>query len=178
MQSREGEGVPDDTPSPKGEASSNREEGFVKKKSDETWKEKAQREKEKLARETAGEGGRPPPEASFLALVEELSLRAMLALGQLQNPATGEVYFDLGAAKYSIDLLGVLEQKTKGNLDPTEKAALADVLHTLRLVFVQASRNPPVASDPGGLPGGGRAAPGEGPPGGPDEGKPGPKIIY
>jgi len=118
----------------------------AEKKTDETWKERAQREKEKLAGEL-GDKERPPPQASFLGLVEEISLRAMLALGQLRNPATGEVYFDLDAAKYSIDLLDMLEQKTRGNLEPAEKQALEDVLHQLRLVFVHVSRNPPRFQD-------------------------------
>jgi hypothetical protein len=169
----------------------------LEKKSDESWKEKAQREKEKLASEAGDRGARMPP-ASFLGLLEELSLRTMLALGQLREPATGGVYFDLEAAKYAIDLLGVLEEKTKGNLDPGEKAALEDALHTLRLIFVQAARHPPAAAEldeggprvggapgeggapsAGGALGGGRGAgPGGAGPEGSGPSAPGPKIIF
>jgi hypothetical protein len=66
----------------------------------------------------------------------------MLSLGQIMNPNTGEVYLDLDAAKYAIDLLAVLEEKTKGNLDATELATLREVLHNLRLLFVHVARNP------------------------------------
>lgn len=143
------------------------------KKTDETWKERAQREKEKLA--SSEEEGRPElPPASFLGLVQELSFRALLALGQVANAATGEVYLDLGEAKYAIDMLAVLEEKTRGNLDPAERAALTEVLHGLRLTFVEMSRNPPrargarmpdfIASEPEGAE--------------PDEDRgPGPKLI-
>ncbi len=122
------------------------------KKTDETWKRRAQMEKEKLA---GGEEQQlqPPPPASFLGLVQELTLRALVALGQVQNAATGEVYFDLDEAKYAIDMLGVLEEKTRGNLDPIEQAGLSEVLQALRMGFVQASRNPPRfddAREPGG----------------------------
>ncbi len=113
------------------------------KKADEGWKEKAKKEKEKLA-DSAGagtgrEGGELPP-ASILGLIEDLALRSMMALGQFRDPGTGEVYLDLEGAKYTIDLLSVLEQKTKGNLDPTEEGALKDLLHNLRLTFVHVSK--------------------------------------
>ena len=117
------------------------------KKSDEGWKEKAQKEKEKLSDSFEGpdprEGGQEIPPASFLGLVEELSLRAMLALGQIRHPATGEAYLDLEGAKYTIDLLSILEEKTKGNLQPMEERTLREILQNLRLGFVHISRNPP-----------------------------------
>jgi hypothetical protein len=179
------------------------------KKADEGWKEKAKKEKEKLA-DTAGagtgrEGGQLPP-ASILGLIEDLALRSMMALGQFRDPATGEVYLDLEGAKYTIDLLSVLEQKTKGNLDPTEEGALKDLLHNLRLTFVHVSKQAaammaaqgagpgaPVAAGPGasgvsGPPAGaasGAAGPSPGgkqvvqpgqKPAGPE--KPAPKIIF
>jgi len=115
------------------------------KKSDDSWKHKAQQEKEKLAGEEEAPAHRYPP-ASFLGLVEELSLRAMLALGQLPNPVTGEVIFDPEAAKYTIDLLGVLEARTQGKLEPAEARGLQEVLHNLRLAYVYVSRNPPSAA--------------------------------
>jgi hypothetical protein len=143
------------------------------KRTDETWKERAKREKEKLAEESAEEMVEFPP-ASFLGIVEEMSVRALLALGQIPNPATGEVYFDPVSAKYTIDLLGVLEEKTRGNLSPEESSGLQQVLHNLRLAFVHVSRHGPAAA--GRRPAGGAAGPqeGEGDAGG---AKAGPKII-
>lgn len=115
----------------------------IEKKTDESWKEKAQQEKEKLAGVELGEELEALPPASFLGLVEELSLRAMFALGQLRHPATGEVYLDLESAKHTIDLLSILEDKTKGNLDPPEEQSLKEILQSLRLAFVHISKNPP-----------------------------------
>jgi hypothetical protein len=155
------------------------------KKSDETWKEKAQREKDKLSDERSPRGEDRIPPASFLGIVQEFSLRSMLALGQIAHPATGEAYFDLEAAKYAIDCLGVLGEKTRGNLTPEEKSTLEDVLHGLRLAYLQLSKNPPKFADQApdvleptedeldgdALGRGGPAAPG------PRPQKPGPKII-
>ena len=107
---------------------------------DESWKEQARCEKEKLdAGGDADESG-PLPEACFLGLVEELALRVLFALGEMPNPVTGTQEVDLPAARYTIDLLGVLEEKTSGNLSPEESAALADLLVRLRMTYVDYAR--------------------------------------
>ena len=138
-----------------------------KKKTDESWKEKARQEKEKLS-DVPEEAPELPP-ASFLGLIDELSLRVMLALGQIRNPKSPEVYVDLDGAKYTIDTIEMLLEKTKGNLVPEEEAAVGDVLHNLRHLYVHVARAtepaPPAAGEPGKAPGG--QAPE----------KPGPKII-
>ena len=103
---------------------------------DASWKEQARREKEKLdaARHTDESG--PLPEASFLGLVVELALRVLFALGEMPNPLTGTQEVDLPAARYTIDLLGVLEEKTSGNLSSEESAALVELLARLRMTYV------------------------------------------
>jgi hypothetical protein len=135
------------------------------KRTDESWKEKAREEKEKLA-ERPKEAPEELPPASFLGLLDELSYRVMMALGQVRLSGTDEVYVDLEAAKYAIDLLGILQEKTKGNLGREEETALTHVLHDLRLLFVHVSRA--VATAPRAAP----EAPAE-----PPEEKPRPKII-
>lgn len=113
------------------------------KSTDEAWKEKARRERDELAAREARESeARELPPASFLGLVEELSVRALFALGQIIDPASGDVYVDLPAAKYTIDLLGILEEKTRGNLSEAERSYVADVVQKLRLAFVTVSRDP------------------------------------
>ena len=103
---------------------------------DASWKEQARREKEKLdaARDTDESG--PLPEASFLGLVEELALRVLFALGEMPNPLTGTQEVDLPAARYTIDLLGVLEEKTSGNLTADEKKLLDSALYETRMRYV------------------------------------------
>ena len=60
----------------------------------------------------------------------------MISLGQLPNMATGQVETNLQQARYAIDMLQVIEEKTKGNLSPGEEQALSGLLHQLRMTFV------------------------------------------
>ena len=69
------------------------------------------------------------PEADFTTFATGLSMQAMLALGEAALPGQEKPSVDLGQAKYLIDTLGVLEEKTKGNLDP---AGRFPVLHPHR----------------------------------------------
>jgi hypothetical protein len=58
----------------------------------------------------------------------------------IPNPATKTAEKQLPLARYFIDLISVLEQKTAGNLDREEAAALDETLHTLRMAYVQFSK--------------------------------------
>ena len=71
-----------------------------------------------------------------------LSTQAMLGMGLLPNPATRKPETQLPMARYFIDLIGVLEQKTAGHLDPEESAALDETLHSLRMAYIQCSNEP------------------------------------
>lgn len=82
----------------------------------------------------------PLPDASLASLLAMLSNQAMVALGLIRNPATGKAEKELTLARYFIDLITVLEEKTKGNLDPDEAAALDETLHTLRMAYVHRSK--------------------------------------
>ena len=108
---------------------------------DDDWKEQARREKERLAQELASEPSQEElPPASISGLVEELSWRALLCLGQVADPRTGEGFVDLPSARYVVELLEVLEKKTKGNLDKEEEHYLGDVVHNLRIAYVEVAR--------------------------------------
>jgi len=110
---------------------------------DEDWKKEAQKEKEVLAEKEKAEakdhGAQrgPLPEADFPSLVSMLATQAFFALGLLRVKGEPEAPLDLEAAKYNIDMLGMLEQKTKGNLQAEEARLLEDTLHNLRMAFVQ-----------------------------------------
>jgi hypothetical protein len=82
------------------------------------------------------------PTADFSGLVGMLSTQAMLGMGLLPNPATRKPEKQLPMARYFIDLIGVLEQKTAGHLDPEESATLDETLHSLRMAYIQCSREP------------------------------------
>ena len=115
---------------------------------DEDWKQEAQREKEILAAQEEAEKKEtqdeerprgPLPEGNFAALVSMLTTQALFALGLLQVKGQDTKEPDLELAKYNIDMLQTLEEKTKGNLTEQEEAILANTLNDLRMGYVQAA---------------------------------------
>ena len=62
--------------------------------------------------------------------------QAMLALGLIPDPATGKVIKNKSAAKFHIDMLSIIQERTEGNLNEGEAEALNGVLHNLRMMFV------------------------------------------
>ncbi len=77
------------------------------------------------------------PEINFATFVLSLHSSALVHLGIIENPATGEKNKSLGLAKQTIDILGVIEKKTRGNLDKDEENLLKNILHDLRLMYVR-----------------------------------------
>ena len=74
----------------------------------------------------------------FSTHVLSLASSAMVALGKMPSPSGETIATDLQAAKYLIDVLGVLEIKTKGNLDESESKLLQSLLYDLRVAYVDA----------------------------------------
>jgi hypothetical protein len=81
----------------------------------------------------------PLPEVSLATFIFSLSSSALLHLGEIPDPETTSVRVDLPMAKQIIDTLGMLQEKTKGNLDPDEDNLLRTILYDLRLRYVQKS---------------------------------------
>jgi hypothetical protein len=106
-----------------------------KKRVDETWKKKVEQEKEKHAEEPGEMPQEMPP--SFAALVSSLGMQAMMHLGLVEDPMTKQAHIDPYHAQYVIDLLSVLEEKTKGNLTADEQELLQGTLGELRMIFVR-----------------------------------------
>lgn len=115
---------------------------------DEDWKQQAQREKEILAakekeekarereaEEKFGPGG-PLPAGTFSALVSMLTTQALFALGLIRVRGEEEREPDLEMARYNIDMLEMLAEKTRGNLTPEEEKMLKNTLGDLRMGFV------------------------------------------
>jgi hypothetical protein len=80
--------------------------------------------------------------ALFAQLVMQQSNMAMLLLGKVPNPQTGETIRDIEAARLFIDQLEMLEVKTKGNLRKEEEQFLKQSLMSLRMAFVEAVQSP------------------------------------
>ena len=110
---------------------------------DEDWKSQVAREKEQIKNAPAEEANPEAPEmgefppANILVFISMLAQQAMAALGLMADPLSGEVRANRPLAKHCIDMLGVLEEKTKGNLTEDEAGHLRDALHQLRMVYVQ-----------------------------------------
>ena len=108
---------------------------------DEDWKSQVAREKEQIKNAPAEEAEAPEmgefPPANILVFISMLAQQAMAALGLMADPLSGEVRANRPLAKHCIDMLGVLEEKTKGNLTEDEAGHLRDALHQLRMVYVQ-----------------------------------------
>jgi hypothetical protein len=80
------------------------------------------------------------PELSFTAFVLSLASTAAIHLGDLADPATSEKSEkNLEGASQMIDILTLLEQKTRGNLTAEERQVLEQVLYELRMRFIEAS---------------------------------------
>ena len=75
------------------------------------------------------------PDASFPTLVNSLVTQVLLYIGDL-TPRGVEPQVNLDMAKFNIDLLGVLEEKTKGNLTPDEQKMIDNTLYEVRMRFV------------------------------------------
>ncbi len=123
---------------------------------DSDWKEEARREKERLAEEVEQEadkneqnGGEGPE--GFPELVEILATQAIVSLGGMTTPTGERIPPNVGAAKHFIDLLGVLQVKTKGNLTEDEDRRLVAVLTELRQVFTRTVSSV-AAAPPGAAP--------------------------
>ncbi len=125
---------------------------------DEDWKAQAQKEKDILAAQEKAEHEkaehekaeqekaeqdkqRPPlPPADFAGLVNTFTTQAFFAMGVLRTKEDKDIPADLELAKYNIDMLEVLGDKTSDNISDDEKKMLENTLHQLRMTFVQVSQ--------------------------------------
>ncbi len=129
-------------------------EPIIKKRVDESWKEQAEKEKQNApqpaapAKPQAGPHAAPSasrdehedmPEARFDLFVSGLAMEALIALGEMPHPVTRRQAANLQQAKYLIDVLGIIEEKTRGNLSVDEGKLLQDALYQLRMRYLSKS---------------------------------------
>ncbi len=126
---------------------------------DEDWKKEAQKEKEKLKaqeEEEQGEEGQerggPLPKGDLAALISMLTTQALFAMGLLQIRGQEGREPDMELARYNIDMLETLAEKTKGNLSAEEDKVLKHTLNDLRMGYVQVTHH---AAETGAKPEGG-----------------------
>jgi len=78
------------------------------------------------------------PEINFSTFVISLSTQVLMHLGEIPNPLDEKMERDLAVAKQMIDIIGMLREKTRGNLDSGEQKLMEDVLFDLRMRYVEA----------------------------------------
>jgi hypothetical protein len=82
----------------------------------------------------------PLPEIDFASFVLSLGSSALLHFGDFPDPVSGKQERNLGLAKQTIDILGVLQEKTRGNLSKDEEQLMDSLLHDLRIKYVEESK--------------------------------------
>lgn len=124
---------------------------------DEGWKSQVEKEKEQLRQASESETSSDDeltsdvgessddekvelPPASFLGLLSMLGSQAMSALGVIPDFSTGKPNVNRPLAKHCIDMIGILQEKTKNNLSDDEAAHVRDALHQLRMIFVSTAQ--------------------------------------
>jgi len=127
------------------------------KRVDEDWKKRAQAEKELDAAKFTPPAAAPPaagpaggagradvrPNPLFGSLVESLASQALMFMGAMRDPMTGQSHQDFQQSQTMIEMLSMLEEKTKGNLAKEENEMLKQVLDEVRMHFVRLTTPPP-----------------------------------
>jgi len=103
------------------------------KKVDESWKNSVEKEKTEVPEEETMH----IPEANFGFFITTLGIQVAIALGEIPNPITNKTEENLDQAKYLIDTLEMLQEKTKNNLSKEEENLLSGLLYDFRMKFVQ-----------------------------------------
>lgn len=128
---------------------------------DDDWKQQAKQEKERLAdeeqqAESAQGGPGQMPEASFSVHVSTMVSQIMFALGLIRQENQDKVYVNLEVAKFYIEILRVLEEKTSGNLTDEEAKLLKGAISESQMAFVQVANAIAQNANGGPQPGGPR----------------------
>ncbi len=118
------------------------------KRIDERWKEEVEKEKKLNTGERVQPAAadrpaedetepEPPPAADFQHFLSGLGMQALIFLGVMKNPGTGRREQDLEQAKYIIDVIRMLKEKTAGNLTASEQETLDNLLYELQMAYAK-----------------------------------------
>ena len=77
------------------------------------------------------------PEINFATFIFSLNHSVLVHLGVMEDPSTGKKVKNLPIAKQTIDILGMLQEKTRGNLDDNEEKMLKNILYDLRMIYIK-----------------------------------------
>jgi hypothetical protein len=119
---------------------------------DEDWKSQVEAEKEaarhadespQAAKSPSDDVHGPLPPPDFTFLIGSLYVQGAMALGMFVNPMNNKREMQPSHAKHAIDLLAMLQEKTKGNLTAEESEELETALHELRMIYVSTLEGKP-----------------------------------
>jgi len=117
------------------------------KRVDEDWKSQIEKERKSTAPQSQGPATKKSQEevpsqkshgqVNFALFLSTLAMQAYVAVGEMPDPQTNKKNENLQQAQYMIDVLSLIEEKTKGNLNQEEESMLSSILYELRMKFVE-----------------------------------------
>ncbi|MEA3280160.1 MAG: DUF1844 domain-containing protein [Thermodesulfobacteriota bacterium] len=117
------------------------EENQEKEEKEDKKESAGEKVKDQARKETAPEEKQEPeihlPEINFPTFIISLNASALVHLGVIEDPATGKKVKNLPMGKQTIDVLSMLEEKTRGNLSKEEENMLKHILYDLRIIYVK-----------------------------------------
>jgi len=116
----------------------------IKKKVDASYKDSVEKEKKRpekvIIEEKKSAEDYVLPGINFPMFVTSIGMQAMMSLGEVENPLTKKKEENLDHAKYSIDTLLMLKEKTKGNLDSEEGKVLEELIYQLQMKYIEKNK--------------------------------------
>ena len=127
--------------------SEEQEKGFVvkdkrfsaKKEGEGNFRAEEEKKGEEASKTGTPEQDVPLPEINFISFLFSLSTSTLIQLGEIEDPISKKKDKNLPLAKQTIDLIGMLQEKTKANLTPNEEKMMENILYDLRMRYVKAT---------------------------------------
>lgn len=107
------------------------------KKIDESWKETVEKQKKE---ELHQPDSVQVPEVDFMNFITSLSLQSLISLGEIESPFTNKKELNIKQARFLIDTLDMIKQKTAGNLAEEESKVLESMLYELKMKYIEKNK--------------------------------------
>ncbi|MBN3039986.1 MAG: DUF1844 domain-containing protein [Candidatus Omnitrophica bacterium] len=108
----------------------------TKNRREKDWQEQINKEKQQ-----AQDNKTSFHEPNFSIFLSSLSMQAMIAMGKVENPVTGNIQTNLDQARFLINTLNIIKIKTLNNLTSDEETLLEDYLYNLRMMYIEARKD-------------------------------------